>query len=179
MVGADGSLLGNLIDAYSNTLSGKVEQLIVDASVVGGKVRLIDVDKVREYDTTTRRLTVELTASDPVELAPAGIPVMLLKAGDPAGAQLHVVSKVIGLMVEATDGLAGQAADILVDSDGWAIRYLVVDTRDWLPGSDKLVPIEWVESVDWIRGRMFLKISQARAKTCQRASAGSHLLDRV
>ncbi len=103
---------------------------------------------------------------------------MMLDRRGEKGGLLHVITGIIGYMVQAKDGPVGQASDFLVDSDGLVIRYLVVDTRDWLPGSDKLIPLPWVESVDWRRGRMYLKITQAKAKACQRASAGSHLLDR-
>lgn len=178
---ADGTRLGRLVDAYANTETAVVERLIVDASAAAGGVRMFPADKVREYDTERRRLTLDLSVEQAAgaELVPKGIPVLLIKPGDEAGAELRVMSSVVGFMVDAVDGPVGQAADFLVDSDGLVIRYLVVDTRDWLPGSDKLVPIEWLESIDWTRQRMFLKLTQARIRTCQRASPGSHLLDRT
>ena len=179
VVGADGRALGRLIDAYANTGTDVVETLIIDTT--GGDVKLIPAGTIQEYDTNARRLKLGLSLADVASAQPAasGIPVMLPIPEDPNDAILHVVTKVTGFMVQAKDGPVGQAADFLVDSDGLVVRFLVVDTRDWLPGSDKLIPVTWVESVDWSRRRMYLKITQAKAKTCQRASAGSHMLDRT
>lgn len=177
---ADGAHLGKLVDAYANTETDVVERLIVDAAAAGGGIKLFRAEMVREYDTERRRLTLDLSAEQvaAAEPVPKGIPVVLPASGAETGAELRVIGSVVGYMVEAVDGPVGQATDFLIDSDGLVIRYLVVDTRDWLPGSDKLVPVEWIESVDWVRRRIFLKITQARTRTCQRASAGSHLLDR-
>ena len=179
VVARDGAPLGKLVDAYGNTLTDAVEVLIVDGTSAGGPIRLVPSSAVQEYNTDLRTLTLGLSTLDVAvcETAAEGIPVMLDRRGDQGG-NLHVITGILGYMVQAKDGPVGQAADFLVDSDGLVIRYLVVDTRDWLPGSDKLIPVPWVESVDWRRGRMYLKITQAKAKACQRASVGSHLLDR-
>ncbi len=179
VVARDGTPMGRLVDAYANTETDVVELLIVDGSATGGAIRLIPADTVSEYNTDLRVLTVNLSTLEAAgcEVAPEGIPVMLEGRGEKGG-YLVVVTRIVGFIVQAKDGAVGQASDFLVDSDGLVIRFMVVDTRDWLPGSDKLIPIPWVESVDWQRSRVFLKITQAKAKTCQRASAGSHLLDR-
>jgi hypothetical protein len=176
---SDNSHLGHVVDAYAHTETGVVEKLIIDASTTGEAVSLFPADQTLEYDTIRRRLKVNLTPEQAASMPPVakGIPVVITRPEGPSDAQLRVISSVVGYMVEAVDGPVGQAADFLVDSDGLVMRYLVVDTRDWLPGSDKLVPVEWIESIDWVRHRIFLKITQARTRSCQRASAGSHLLD--
>ena len=179
VVARDGTPLGRLVDAYADIGTDAVEYLIVDGTTAGGPVRLIPAGTITEYNTDLRVLTVNLSALEAAgcEAAPEGIPVMLDRRPDDGGF-LHVITRVVGFMVQAKDGAVGQASDFLVDSDGLVVRFLVIDTRDWLPGSDKLIPVTWVESVDWQRSRIFLKITQAKAKACQRASAGSHLLDR-
>lgn len=179
IVGGDGATLGTLIDAYANTGTDVIETLIVDAA--DGEVRLLPAGSIQEYDTEARRLKIGLSTSDAsnADLAGDGIPVMIPIPGEPDDVVLHVVTKVTGFMVQAKDGPVGQAADFLVDSDGMVVRFLVVDTRDWLPGADKLIPVNWVESVDWNRRRIYLRITQSKAKMCQRASAGSHMLDRA
>jgi sporulation protein YlmC with PRC-barrel domain len=180
VVGSDGPPVGALVDAYVNVRTGVVEWLIVSAAGVGGQYRLIPATELAEYDTQARQLMLKLTAAEAAAAreAPDGIPVMLERMGDAGDGRLHVITTLVGFAVDAVDGTVGRAADFLVDSDGLVIRYLVVDTRDWLPGSDKLVPAEWIESTDWARARIYLKITQARTRACQRASAGSHLLDR-
>jgi uncharacterized protein YrrD len=53
-----------------------------------------------------------------------------------------------GYKVVATDGEAGHVADLIVADKDYVVRYLVVDTRAWLPGKHVLVPPQWTD-VDW------------------------------
>ncbi len=45
-----------------------------------------------------------------------------------------------GYTLQARDGEIGQCHDFLFDDRDWAIRYLVADTRRWLPGRKVLIP---------------------------------------
>jgi sporulation protein YlmC with PRC-barrel domain len=51
--------------------------------------------------------------------------------GDPS---LRSVRNVTGYYIEATDGDLGHVEDFIVDTGEWALRYMVVDTRNWWPG---------------------------------------------
>ncbi len=51
--------------------------------------------------------------------------------------------------VSARDGHAGHIDDFLAEDNDWRIRYLVVDTRDWLPGKKTLLPPLWAEEIRW------------------------------
>jgi hypothetical protein len=31
----------------------------------------------------------------------------------------------------------------------WAIRYLIADTRNWLPGKHVLISPQWIRTVNW------------------------------
>jgi len=50
-------------------------------------------------------------------------------------------SALSGYAIEARDGLLGTVSDLLFDDVGWAIRWLVVDTGNWLPGRKVLLPL--------------------------------------
>jgi hypothetical protein len=39
--------------------------------------------------------------------------------------------------------------DVLLDSESWAIRYLVVDTRNWWFGRKVLVSPAWADEIRW------------------------------
>jgi hypothetical protein len=54
-----------------------------------------------------------------------------------------------GYQVEALDHRVGHVADFVIDDADWTIRYLVVDTRDWLPGKHVLLSPGWATAVDW------------------------------
>jgi hypothetical protein len=66
--------------------------------------------------------------------------------GDP---HLRSSGAVIGYHIEAMDGDIGHVDDFLVEDSSWAIRYMIVDTRNWWPGKKVLVSPEWIERVDW------------------------------
>ena len=46
----------------------------------------------------------------------------------------HKTKYMLGFHVEATDGGIGHVDDFLVDQT-WNVRYLVVDTSNWIGGS--------------------------------------------
>ena len=51
-------------------------------------------------------------------------------------------------VVTAKDGHVGHVADLIISDEDWVIRYLVVNTRGWLPGKHVLVPPQWTK-VSW------------------------------
>lgn len=53
---------------------------------------------------------------------------------------LTEISKIIGCKVVATDGPIGSVSDVLFDDTTWTIRWVVVDTGNWLPGRLVLLP---------------------------------------
>ena len=61
-----------------------------------------------------------------------------------------------GYGIQATAELIGHVEDFLVDSVTWAIRYLVVDTRNWLPGKHVVIPPTWIKDVEW--GRRIVRV---------------------
>lgn len=50
--------------------------------------------------------------------------------------------------VSANDGELGKIKDIYFDDESWAVRYLVVDTRKWLPGRKVLLAPKHVQLLD-------------------------------
>jgi uncharacterized protein YrrD len=50
---------------------------------------------------------------------------------DPNLRSTHDVS---GHHIQATDGQIGHVDDFIIDDETWAIRYLIIDTHNWLPG---------------------------------------------
>jgi hypothetical protein len=68
------------------------------------------------------------------------------------GADMHLraTKEVNGYHIDATDGKIGHVEDFIVDDQAWTIRYVVVDTRNWLPGPKVLLSPDWVQSVSWL-----------------------------
>ena len=68
--------------------------------------------------------------------------------------------------VEATDGAIGHVDDFLIDDDGWRIRYLVIDTRNWWPGKKVIVAPGWIREVNWAESKVFVGLTRATIKGC-------------
>ncbi len=54
-----------------------------------------------------------------------------------------------GYHLHARDGAIGHIDDFLLDPDGWALRYIVVDTRDWWPGKQVLIVPKALAGINW------------------------------
>ena len=48
---------------------------------------------------------------------------------------LRSTNVVSGYHIQASDGEIGIVEDFIVDDEMWAIRYLIVGTRNWWPGA--------------------------------------------
>lgn len=73
---------------------------------------------------------------------------------------LRSTSEVRGSDIQATDGDLGHVEDFIIEDDTWAIRYLVVDTRNWLPGRKVLIAPPWIERVSWTESKVFVRLTQ-------------------
>jgi uncharacterized protein YrrD len=84
------------------------------------------------------------------------------EAADP---HLRSSNDVIGYDIQATDGAVGHIDDFLFDERSWAIRYAVVDTRNWLPGRLVLIVPQTIEGVDWIGRTARVKLTREAVKS--------------
>ena len=78
------------------------------------------------------------------------------RAWDPCLRSTKVVSE---YYIQATDGEIGHVADFLIDDEAWAIRYMVVDTKNWWPGKEVLVSPQWIDRISWDEAKVFVKLS--------------------
>ncbi len=94
-----------------------------------------------------------------------------LRERDRQAADVHLRSsaKVSGYNVEASDGSIGHIKDFIFDDASWAIRYLVIDTRNWWPGGRKvLVPTHWIDGIDWATGSVAVALTRQEVKDSPR-----------
>jgi uncharacterized protein YrrD len=78
--------------------------------------------------------------------------------------------------VAAKDGHVGHVADLILSDGDWVIRYLVVNTRGWLPGKHVLVPPQWTK-VSWEDATLTLELSREAIKSAPAYEEGV-LIDR-
>lgn len=78
---------------------------------------------------------------------------------------LRSTQEVSGYTIQATDSNIGHVDDFIVEERTWIIRYLVLDTSNWIPGSKRvIVSPTWVDMVDWGRSSVVMKISSEQIK---------------
>jgi len=76
------------------------------------------------------------------------------KSIDPEERHLRSVKKSTGYHLHARDGEIGHVDDFLIGEDSWRIRYLLVDTSNWIGGRSVIVSPEMVDAIDKDRGQL-------------------------
>lgn len=85
-------------------------------------------------------------------------------ADETADPHLRSTKKVIGYKIHAQDGQIGHVEDFLIDDENWIIRYLIVDTRDWLPGKKVLLPPDWIKEISWSVSEVAVNVRKETVK---------------
>src|SRR5262245_25028879 len=79
---------------------------------------------------------------------------------DPEARHLRSIKKSTGYHLQARNGEIGHVDDFLIGEESWRIRYLLVDTSNWIGGKSVLVGTDIVETVDRERG--VLRVTDSR-----------------
>lgn len=119
-----------------------------------------------------------LTGSTPVSMSEPDVP-----APPDEDNHLRSSKEVIGYNIEALDGGLGRVADFVLDTNDWKVRWVVVDTRNWLPGRKVLTSTDWVTKIDWANRTVFVDLEQAQIKSSPeydpRAPVNRHYEERL
>jgi hypothetical protein len=84
-----------------------------------------------------------------------------------------------GFHVGATDGPLGHIDDFIVDDSTWQVRYLVVDTSNWMGGKWVAVSPASVTAVEWANQSIKLGLTRDEIKSSpslEEANVPSHEL---
>jgi len=73
---------------------------------------------------------------------------------------LHKTQKMIGYHIHATNGEIGHVDDLLFDEAGWGIKYLVVDTSNWIGGRSVLIGTSMVVKLDSPEKLIYVKLTR-------------------
>lgn len=108
----------------------------------------------------------------PLYLPPSGTPEEIaadkaMRQRELRTADVHLRSSAVVLSydIQATDEMIGHVKDFIFDEASWAIRYLVVDTRNWWPGGKKvLVAMHWIDDISWATSTVHVKLTREQVK---------------
>ncbi len=85
---------------------------------------------------------------------------------------LRSMRAVDGYHIQARDGETGHVEDFIIDTETWAVRYLVVATQNWWPGKRILLSPHWISRVRWEDSKVFVRESRERIKAAPEFTEG-------
>lgn len=74
---------------------------------------------------------------------------------------LRSTHEIIGYNLQASDGEIGHVEDFVIDDITWSIRYLIIDTRNWLPGKKVLISPQWIDRVSWDDAKVYVNMPRS------------------
>lgn len=84
---------------------------------------------------------------------------------EPEASHLRSTHGVAGYHIAAVDGDVGHVADYIIDDQTWLVRFLVVDTHNWLPGRKVLIAPQWVESMEGREAEVIVDLTREAIKS--------------
>jgi hypothetical protein len=90
-------------------------------------------------------------------------------------ADVRSCREVTGYALQATDGELGHIEDFLFDDLDWAIRYVVVDTRNWWFGRKVVIPPDSIDGIDWAEHTLRVDLSRDAVKRAPAYDAVEHV----
>jgi len=79
-------------------------------------------------------------------------------------AMLYSVGDITGYALQATDGQIGSLRDLYFDDSSSAVRYLVIDTGEWLPGRQVLLAPAGIGAIDADRREIITGLTRQQVK---------------
>jgi sporulation protein YlmC with PRC-barrel domain len=143
--------IGTIQDVYFDDEQWRVRYLVVKTGPgLNAKTVLLPPAAV-EANWNTAAVPVALTRAEVSRTAPEVLP-----------SDRHLVSSrdLNGCHIQANDGEIGHVDDMLLDEQSWGVRYLVLDTSNWIGGRAVVISPRILSSIDW-RDRL-VKVDAAR-----------------
>ena len=87
-------------------------------------------------------------------------------ADNPEDVHLRSSAHVDGYHISGTDGEIGHVEDFIFDDETWALRYFVVNTRNWWPGGKRvLLSTQWINHIDWTDSTVQTSLTREQIKS--------------
>lgn len=77
---------------------------------------------------------------------------------------LRSLKEVEGYHIKSVDGEIGHTKDLIIDDERWVIRYMIVDTRNILPGKKVIIAPDWIKWISWYKKKVSVLMSKELVK---------------
>ena len=154
--------VGSVKDLLFDDATWKVRSIVVDT---GGFLSHHDVlvEPAHIYALKFPEETLALGLSrEEIERLPdaeASPPVSAQAAGDAGDAHLRSSNETCAYSIAASDAEMGTIHGFVIETSTWTIRYLIVDTGEWLMGKLVLLQPSAIQSIDWASRTMKANVS--------------------
>lgn len=151
----DGSV-GRVKDFYLDDELWIVRYFLVDTGAwLSSRKVLISTQSIRAPNWLNRLLPVAMT-----RLEVAESPDIDTDSPEHDNRHLRSCKTIISSHIRAPDGDVGHVCGFLIDDENWAIRYLIVDTRNWWLGHQVLIAPEWIQGVSWDKHTVSVRLTR-------------------
>jgi sporulation protein YlmC with PRC-barrel domain len=135
---SDGEV-GTVQELYFDNQQWRVKYLAVKTTSPGPDAVVLIAPSAVRTPWTTAAVPVALTRDEVSRSSPSVLP-----------SDRHLMSSddLNGFHIEATDGEIGHVDDVLVDEDNWNIRYIVLDTSNWIGGRSVVISPRVLKGID-------------------------------
>ncbi|WLR51805.1 PRC-barrel domain-containing protein [Bacillus tianshenii] len=66
--------------------------------------------------------------------------------------------------IAAADGDIGHTEGFIIEDDAWRIRYVVINTKQLLPGKNVLISPEWITEISWSDRHVYVDLTKHKIK---------------
>jgi sporulation protein YlmC with PRC-barrel domain len=85
---------------------------------------------------------------------------------------LRSFNEVEGYHIHAIDGNLGHIEDVIIDDVDWQIIYLIIDTKNWLPWSKKvIIAVDWLDSISYVNREVKINMQTETIKNAPEAKS--------
>jgi hypothetical protein len=82
-----------------------------------------------------------------------------------ADPNLRSTNALAGYHIRAVDGDVGHIEEFLIDDEDWSVAYVIIDTKNWLPGSRVMLEPRTIVKIDWLSRQISLNVTCDQVKT--------------
>ncbi|MDP3294642.1 MAG: PRC-barrel domain-containing protein [Nevskia sp.] len=77
---------------------------------------------------------------------------------------LRSAGDICDFVLHATDDVIGHFEDFILESDSWALRYVVVETSNFWVNKHVVVPVQWITRIDQTESQVHVDVPSAQIR---------------
>ena len=107
-------------------------------------------------------------------------PFLLTPEGSEMNPHLRSIKELRGYRIDARRKIFGHVEDAVLDftrplhgpQQGWPLRYLKIDTRNWWPSLPVAISTEWISGISWEQSLIHVDLDENAIKTAPELKTG-------